>query len=98
MLLEYGVDVVNGYSGGAILPFLDQFHKDRPSRKEDDAPKPIRWITNSNKKSTGHIAGVIAKSSHLNPNDSKLNADVIVATSGPVMDLRRIYFNMFNIW
>lgn len=82
-LQEYGVDVVNGYSGGAILPLLDQFHEDHPRHKEDGAPKPIRWITNSNESSAGHIAEGIAKSSPLNPKDNKPIAGVIVATSGP---------------
>lgn len=82
-LQEYGVDVVNGYSGGAILPLLDQFHEDHPRHKEDGVPKPIRWITNSNESSAGHIAEGIAKSSPLNPKDNKPNAGVIVATSGP---------------
>jgi acetolactate synthase-1/2/3 large subunit len=82
-LQEYGVDVVNGYSGGAILPLLDQFHEDHPRHKQEGAPTPIRWITNSNESSAGHIAEGIAKSAPQNEKDNKQPAGVIVATSGP---------------
>jgi len=82
-LQEYGTDVVNGYSGGAVLPLLDQFHEDHPRHKEEGAPKPIRWITNSNESSAGHIAEGIAKSAPMNEKDKKQPAGVIVATSGP---------------
>eukprot|EP00560_Eucampia_antarctica_P007851 CAMPEP_0197825536 /NCGR_PEP_ID=MMETSP1437-20131217/2590_1 /TAXON_ID=49252 ORGANISM="Eucampia antarctica, Strain CCMP1452" /NCGR_SAMPLE_ID=MMETSP1437 /ASSEMBLY_ACC=CAM_ASM_001096 /LENGTH=822 /DNA_ID=CAMNT_0043425559 /DNA_START=175 /DNA_END=2643 /DNA_ORIENTATION=+ len=82
-LQEYGTDVVNGYSGGAILPLLDQFHEDHPRHQEDGAPKPIRWITNSNESSAGHIAEGIAKSAPVIKKDQKQPAGVIVATSGP---------------
>ena len=54
-LLEHGVEVVNGYSGGAVLPLLDQFHLENP-RHKDAGYTPIRWITNSNESSAGHIA------------------------------------------
>lgn len=82
-LQEYGTSVVNGYSGGAVLPLLDQFHEEHPRHKEDGAPKPIRWITNSNESSAGHIAEGIAKSAPMNEKDKKQPAGVIVATSGP---------------
>ncbi|KAL9188675.1 hypothetical protein ACHAXT_007053 [Thalassiosira profunda] len=78
-LLEHGTEVVNGYSGGAILPLLDQFHRSHP--RHGDA-KRIRWITNSNESSAGHVAEGIAKSS-TEPGDGKLAAGIIVATSGP---------------
>ena len=77
-LLEHGVEVVNGYSGGAILPLLDQFHYAHPRHGED---KRIRWITNSNESSAGHVAEGIAKSS--TEPDGKLAAGIVVATSGP---------------
>jgi len=78
-LLEHDVEVVNGYSGGAILPLLDQFHQHHPRHGES---KRIRWITNSNESSAGHVAEGIAKSS-TEVRDGKLAAGVIVATSGP---------------
>lgn len=79
-LVENGVKVVNGYSGGAVLPLLDQFHPDNP-RHQEIGKEPIRWITNSNESSSGHIAEGIAKSM---PIDSEnLPVGVVVATSGP---------------
>uniref|UniRef100_A0A7S2E898 Acetolactate synthase n=1 Tax=Trieres chinensis TaxID=1514140 RepID=A0A7S2E898_TRICV len=81
-LQENGVQCVNGYSGGAILPLLDQFHVDHPRHKMEGAPTPIRWITNSNESSSGHIAEGIAKSSPMGP-DGRMQAGVVVATSGP---------------
>jgi acetolactate synthase-1/2/3 large subunit len=79
-LLENGVDVVNGYSGGAVLPLLDQFHPDNP-RHQEIGKEPIRWITNSNEASAGHIAEGYAKSMPLN--GEHLPVGVVVATSGP---------------
>jgi len=91
-LVEHGVDVVNGYSGGAVLPLLDQFHEDHP-RHEGKEP-PIRWITNSNEASAGYIAEGYAKSSPsrklpgATKEEESVNYDkqvpgVVVATSGP---------------
>jgi acetolactate synthase-1/2/3 large subunit len=77
-LVEHGVTVVNGYSGGAVLPLLDQFHSEHPRHPSG---VPIRWITNSNESSAGHVAEGIAKSSC--EADGKLAAGVVVATSGP---------------
>jgi len=79
-LLEHGVDVVNGYSGGAVLPLLDQFHPDNP-RHAALGKEPIRWITNSNESSSGHIAEGYAKSYPLNGEHKPVG--VVVATSGP---------------
>ena len=78
-LLEHSVEVVNGYSGGAILPLLDQFHQNHPRHGDK---KKIRWITNSNESSAGHVAEGIAKSS-TEAKDGKLAAGIVVATSGP---------------
>lgn len=85
-LVEHGVDVVNGYSGGAVLPLLDQFHEAHP-RHEQKEP-PIRWITNSNEGSSGYIAEGYAKSSFSSSStksgsEGKQAAGVVVATSGP---------------
>jgi len=79
-LLNNGVEVVNGYSGGAVLPLLDQFHPDNPRHKEI-GKKPIRWITNSNESSSGHIAEGYAKSYPINTDIKPVG--VVVATSGP---------------
>lgn len=79
-LLENGVEVVNGYSGGAVLPLLDQFHPDNPRHKEI-GKEPIRWITNSNESSAGHIAEGYAKSMPINGKHKPVG--VAIATSGP---------------
>jgi acetolactate synthase-1/2/3 large subunit len=79
-LIEHGVEVVNGYSGGAVLPLLDQFHVDHP-RHGGEAEK-IRWITNSNESSAGHIAEGFAKCAPV-WRDGRMQAGVVVATSGP---------------
>ena len=78
-LEEHGVKVVNGFSGGAVLPLLDQFHETHP-RHGPQGPK-IRWITNSNENSSGHIAEGYAKSMPVDP--ESLPVGVAIATSGP---------------
>jgi acetolactate synthase-1/2/3 large subunit len=80
-LVEHSVQVVNGYSGGAVLPLLDQFHHLHPRHDALKQP-PIRWITNSNENSAGHIAEGYAKSAP-KLKDGKQPAGVVVATSGP---------------
>jgi len=51
MLQEHGVDVVFGYSGGAVLPLIDAFHG-----------KNIQWITSAHEQCSGHSAAAFAKS------------------------------------
>jgi hypothetical protein len=80
-LQEHGVKVVNGYSGGAVLPLLDQFHEENPRHFLPGAKKPIRWITNSNEQNAGHVTEGFAKAC---PVDGEhLPVGVCVATSGP---------------
>ena len=79
-LQENGVAVVNGYSGGAVLPLLDQFHVENP-RHIDSGKEPIRWITNSNESSAGHIAEGYGKSMPIG--GEFMPVGVVVATSGP---------------
>ena len=79
-LQEHGVTVVNGFSGGAVLPLLDQFHVGHP-RHATSGKEPIRWITNSNEASAGHIAEGYAKSMPVDPEN--LPVAVAIATSGP---------------
>ena len=83
-LVENDVTVVNGYSGGAVLPLLDQFHGEHPRHgtDEDGNVRKIRWITNSNESSAGHIGEGFAKSAP-SWRDGKMQAGVVVATSGP---------------
>jgi len=79
-LQENAVTVVNGYSGGAVLPLLDQFHESHP-RHEKSGKEPIRWITNSNEQNAGHVTEGIAKAM---PIDGEfLPVGVCIGTSGP---------------
>lgn len=81
LLQKHGVTVVNGFSGGAVLPLLDQFSLDHPRHSQPGAPTPIRWITNSNEASAGHVAEGYAKAFPLENTNKPLG--VVVATSGP---------------
>lgn len=51
MLQEHGVEMVFGYSGGAVLPLIDAFHG-----------KGIQFITSSHEQCSGHSAAAYAKS------------------------------------
>mmetsp|Transcript_54412 Transcript_54412/g.100530 ORF Transcript_54412/g.100530 Transcript_54412/m.100530 type:complete len:647 (+) Transcript_54412:91-2031(+) len=51
MLRQRGVDVVFGYSGGAVLPLLDAFHG-----------KDVQFISSSHEQCSGHAAAAFAKS------------------------------------
>lgn len=77
-LEENGVTVVNGYSGGANLPLLDQFHPDNPRHQ---GSTPIRWITNSNESSSGHVTEGYSKAAPIV--NGELPVGVTIATSGP---------------
>lgn len=79
-LQENGVQVVNGFSGGAVLPLLDEFHEKHP-RHSRTGLKPIRWITNANEGGSGYIAEGYAKSMAINGKFKPVG--VAVATSGP---------------
>ena len=79
-LQENGVTVVNGFSGGAVLPLLDEFHPTHP-RHARTGLEPIRWITNSNEGSSGYIGEGYAKSQPINEPHKPVG--VVVATSGP---------------
>jgi len=79
-LQENGVTVVNGYSGGAVLPLLDQFHEEHP-RHAESGKKPIRWITNSNEQNAGHVTEGVAKAMPFG--GEFLPVGVCIGTSGP---------------
>jgi acetolactate synthase-1/2/3 large subunit len=51
MLVERGVEVAFGYSGGAVLPFLDCFSSGK-----------IKFITSAHEQCSGHAAAAYAKS------------------------------------
>lgn len=81
-LVEHGVSVVNGYSGGAVLPLLDQFHVKHP-RHTPEKPASIQWITNSNEGNAGYIGEGYAKALPIRDGDKHKPVSVVVATSGP---------------
>ena len=66
-LVQHGVKHVFGYSGGAIMPLMDQFH---PNKNND-----IDLIINSHEQNCGHAATGYAKSSG--------KTGIVLVTSGP---------------
>jgi len=66
-LAQHGVKHVFGYSGGAIMPLMDQFH---PNNNKD-----IDLIINSHEQNCGHAATGYAKSSG--------KTGIVLVTSGP---------------
>ena len=66
-LLEYGVDKVSLYSGGAIMPLVDQFHKSKN--------KKIKYYVHSHEQNCGHSSTGYAKIS------GKMGVSIV--TSGP---------------
>ena len=66
-LVQHGVKHVFGYSGGAIMPLIDQFH---PNKNKD-----IDLIINSHEQNCGHAATGYAKSSG--------KTGIVLVTSGP---------------
>ena len=95
-LLENGVDTVFGYSGGANLPILDQFHDSK-----------IRFVMNRSEQCCGHAAEGYARSSGrtgvilttsgpgltniITPlQDAMGDSTPIVALSGQVCDARKM--------
>ena len=80
-LKEYGVTFVNGYSGGANLPILDQFHEDNPRHVGRPKEELIRWITNSNENNAGHVTEGYSKAAPII--NGEIPVGVTLATSGP---------------
>ncbi len=66
-LVQHGVKHVFGYSGGAIMPLMDQFN---PNKNKD-----IDLIINSHEQNCGHAATGYAKSSG--------KTGIVLVTSGP---------------
>jgi len=71
-LVQQGVTVVFGYSGGAVLPVLDAFH---PSNAPPGEAPPIEFVMNRSEQCCGHSAEGFAKSTG--------RAGVVLTTSGP---------------
>lgn len=66
-LVEYGINTVSLYSGGAIMPLIDQFHKSKN--------KDINYYVHSHEQNCGHSATGYAKIS------GKMGVSIV--TSGP---------------
>ena len=66
-LLEYGVNMVSLYSGGAIMPLVDKFHHSNN--------KKIKYYVHSHEQNCGHSATGYAKTSGM--------MGVSIVTSGP---------------
>lgn len=66
-LMEWGINKVSGYSGGAIMSLIDQFHKSKKNK--------IKLYVHSHEQNCGHAATGFAKSS------GKMG--VCIVTSGP---------------
>ena len=66
-LVQKNIKYVFGYSGGAVLPLLNEFHNS----------KSIKFIKNSNEQCSGFVAEGFSKSLHL------AIPGVIITTSGP---------------
>ena len=67
-LVQNGVENVCGYSGGSIMPLIDQFHIKNNYGN-------INLIVNTHEQSCGHAATGISKTSN--------KTGVVIATSGP---------------
>jgi len=70
MLLERGVETCFGYSGGAVLPFLDAF-----TSQDANGEAKIKFISATHEQCSGHQAQGYAKSTG--------KVGIVVVTSGP---------------
>lgn len=69
MLSVRGVRYVFGYSGGAVLPFVDQFHESRhPGR-------PIKFVNTAHEQTAAHAAQAVGRVTG--------RPGIVVVTSGP---------------
>ena len=66
-LVQKNIKHVFGYSGGALLPLLNEFHNS----------DHIKFIKNSNEQCSGYVAEGYSKSLYLS------QPGVIISTSGP---------------
>src|SRR5215831_9148940 len=74
VLAEQGVDVIFGYSGGAILPTYDAIFRYNVER-ERNGEKPINLVVPSNEQGAGFMAAGYARATG--------KTGVFIVTSGP---------------
>jgi acetolactate synthase-1/2/3 large subunit len=75
VLADEGVDVLFGYSGGAILPVYDAVFRHNATHPNDDGSEPLPLIVPANEQGAGFMAAGYARASG--------KVGVAVVTSGP---------------
>jgi acetolactate synthase-1/2/3 large subunit len=75
VLADEGVDVMFGYSGGAILPVYDAVFRYNATHPNDDGSEPLPLIVPANEQGAGFMAAGYARASG--------KVGVAVVTSGP---------------
>jgi len=75
VLAEQGVDVIFGYSGGAILPTYDAVFRFNVQRKGADGVEPMPLIVPANEQGAGFMASGYARATG--------RVGVVMVTSGP---------------
>jgi acetolactate synthase-1/2/3 large subunit len=75
ILADQGVDVIFGYSGGAILPTYDAVFRYNAEHKKPDGEEPMPLIVPANEQGAGFMAAGYARASG--------RVGVVMVTSGP---------------
>jgi acetolactate synthase-1/2/3 large subunit len=75
VLADQGVDVIFGYSGGAILPTYDAVFRYNEENADDDGVEPMPLIVPANEQGAGFMAAGYARASG--------KVGVVMVTSGP---------------
>jgi acetolactate synthase-1/2/3 large subunit len=75
VLADEGVDVIFGYSGGAILPTYDAVFRHNAEHKNDQGESPMPLIVPANEQGAGFMAAGYARASG--------KVGVVMVTSGP---------------
>jgi len=75
VLADEGVEVLFGYSGGAILPVYDAVFRHNANHRRDDGSEPMPLVVPANEQGAGFMASGYARASG--------KVGVAVVTSGP---------------
>jgi acetolactate synthase-1/2/3 large subunit len=75
ILADQGVEVIFGYSGGAILPTYDAVFRYNEENADDDGVEPMPLIVPANEQGAGFMAAGFARASG--------RVGVVMVTSGP---------------
>jgi acetolactate synthase-1/2/3 large subunit len=75
ILADQGVEVIFGYSGGAILPTYDAVFRYNVENADDDGVEPMPLIVPANEQGAGFMAAGFARASGC--------VGVVMVTSGP---------------